>query len=155
MIIISACLAGTPCRYDGSAFTTEFTPLLERLAASGLALTVCPEVLAGLATPRASCEIISGRVRTREGLDLTDRFIFGCAAALERISAHGTPDLAILKSRSPSCGSTSIYDGTFSGTLIPGSGLFAQMLRRAYPALPIIDETMLPDQQGMLLSLRT
>ncbi len=98
MIIISACLAGTPCRYDGSAFTTEFTPLLERLAASGLALTVCPEVLAGLATPRASCEIISGRVRTREGLDLTDRFIFGCAAALERISAHGT---RILPSSSP------------------------------------------------------
>jgi uncharacterized protein YbbK (DUF523 family) len=125
-LIISACLCGHICRYDGGRLDY---PRLEALVASGLAVPVCPELLGGLTTPRAPCELIQGRACTSDGRDLTDVFMHGASRALEIAQAHHI-QVAILKDRSPSCGTSRIYDGTFSGRLISGMGLTALLLRR-------------------------
>lgn len=125
-ILVSACLLGTPCRYDG---TGKLEPALERLRTQGHTLVpVCPEVLGGLPTPRPPAERQSdGQVVTREGVDVTAEYRAGAERALELARAHGCT-LAVLKERSPSCGRGQIYDGTFSRALIPGSGVTAQLL---------------------------
>ena len=125
-ILISACLLGAPCRYDG---TGKLEPALERLRAQGHTLVpVCPEVLGGLPTPRPPAERRpDGRVATREGVDVTAEYRSGAEQALKIAQVHGCT-LAVLKERSPSCGRGSIYDGTFSRTLVPGSGVAAQLL---------------------------
>ena len=125
-ILVSACLLGAPCRYDG---TGKLEPALEQLRAQGHTLVpVCPEVLGGLPTPRPPAERRSdGRVVTREGVDVTAEYRSGAERALEIARAHGCT-LALLKERSPSCGRGQIYDGTFSRTLISGSGVAAQLL---------------------------
>jgi len=106
----------------------------------GLAVPVCPEQLGGMATPRETCEIVDGdgedvldgkaRVVTRSGRDVTAAFVEGAARTLAAARQHGCR-LAILKARSPSCGVGVIYDGSFSGSLKPGSGVAAALLRRA------------------------
>jgi len=126
MIIVSACLAGVACRYDGGA---KPCPAVQRLVAEGAALPVCPEQLGGLTTPRLPAEITAGRVLRSDGTDLTAAFEHGACQALaltDLVGAH----TAILKARSPSCGAGFIYDGTFSGTLVPGDGVFAALCRR-------------------------
>ena len=125
-ILVSACLLGAPCRYDG---TGKLEPALEQLRAQGHTLVpVCPEVLGGLPTPRPPAERQSdGRVVTRESVDVTAEYRSGAERALELARAHGCT-LAVFKERSPSCGRGSIYDGTFSRTLVPGSGVAAQLL---------------------------
>jgi uncharacterized protein YbbK (DUF523 family) len=125
-LIISACLCGQLCRYDGAKLEH---PRLEALAASGLAVPVCPELLGGLPTPRTPCELIRGRACTADGRDLTDMFMAGASRVLEIARAHGIRT-AILKERSPSCATSRIYDGSFSGRLIPGMGLTAALLHR-------------------------
>ncbi len=122
--LISACLAGRPCRYDGTAYTV---PELKRLAEAGLAMAVCPEELGGLPTPREPAEILRGRVVTRQGRDVTAQFEQGAAATLELARAHNI-GRAILKERSPSCGCGLIYDGTFNGKLVAGQGIAAAKL---------------------------
>lgn len=126
MIIVSACLAGLNCRYDGKS-----TPCEEviRLVAEGKAVPVCPEQLGGLPTPRLSAEINNGRVIRRDGMDVTDAFKLGADEALRLARLVGAKQ-AILKSRSPSCGCGLIYDGTFSGKLVPGSGILADLFIR-------------------------
>jgi len=153
MIIISSCLADTPCRYDGRSFPTPYTSLLTALVQSGKAMKVCPEVLGGLPTPRESAELIGERVKTASGDDVTDAFILGAEKAVEQIGHTGRPTLAVLKSRSPSCGSSTIYDGTFSGTVRSGEGVFSRLLRDTFPDLTIIDETALEDHIEFLTSL--
>lgn len=123
-VAVSACLAGVPCRYDGSASPH---PAVLDLVAQGLAVPVCPELLGGLPCPREACEIRAGRVMTRSGQDLTVAFEKGAFAALKEILDAGCVR-AILKARSPSCGAGQIYDGSFSGRLVPGFGLFAALL---------------------------
>ena len=125
-ILVSACLLGEPCRYDG---TGKGEPALEKLHAQGHTLVpVCPEVLGGLPTPRSPAERqLDGRVVNREGQDVTGEYRAGAERALEAARTHGCT-LAILKERSPSCGRGQIYDGTFSGTLVPGSGVAARLL---------------------------
>lgn len=125
--IVSACLAGEQCRYDGKANTCE---QIRKLVEQGGALAVCPEVLGGLPTPRAPAEIRCGRVMTRDGRDVTGAFAAGAREAL-RLAREAGCTCAILKARSPSCGSGEIYDGTFSRTRVPGEGLFARMAREA------------------------
>ena len=125
--IISACLAGIPCRYDGNS---NAIPALVRLAASGQALPLCPEVLAGLSIPRPACELCAGRVCSREGSDLTALFCHGAEQALA-LALQQPCRTAILKSRSPSCGFGHIYDGSFSHRLCRADGLWAALLRRA------------------------
>lgn len=124
-IIVSACLAGLATRYDGTAFAH---PKVLELVRQGRALPVCPEQLGGLPTPRAGREVVNGRVVTKDGQDSTEAFEHGARQALELARLAGC-NKAILKARSPSCGSGKIYDGTFSGRLIPGNGVFAALLK--------------------------
>ncbi|MBR0206062.1 MAG: DUF523 domain-containing protein [Clostridia bacterium] len=124
MMIVSACLAGLPCRYDGKA-----KPCAEvmELVRSGKAIPLCPEQLGGLPTPRPPCEIRAGRVMDRDGADRTEAFRRGAQAVLAAAQAYGATE-ALLQNRSPSCGLGWIYDGTFSQKLVRGSGITAQLL---------------------------
>ena len=119
-ILVSACLLGASCRYDGAS---KGDPRLEALRAQGHTLVpVCPEVLGGLPTPRPPAELQKdGRVVNREGVDVTAEYRSGAERALEIARAHGCT-CGVLKERSPSCGSGRVYDGTFTRTLIPGAG---------------------------------
>ena len=124
MMIVSACLAGFPCRYDGKA-----RPCAEvmELVKAGIAIPVCPEQLGGLPTPRPPCEILNGRVVDRSGADKTESYRQGAQAVLALARTYGATQ-ALLQNRSPSCGIGWIYDGTFSKTLVPGDGFTARLL---------------------------
>lgn len=126
MILVSACLAGIPCRYDGKTKSDDEICALVR---AGLALPVCPEVLGGLPTPRLPAERTpdGARVMRSDGADVTDAFLRGADETLSLCRQYGVTH-ALLKSRSPSCGTGCIYDGTFSGKFRPGSGLTAELL---------------------------
>lgn len=126
MDIVSACLCGINCKYDGK--NNLNTALMERVMRGEL-LPVCPEVLGGLPIPRVPCEIKDGRVFTRDGRDVTEEFRLGAKKTLEIARAAGAKK-AILKQRSPSCGCGKIYDGSFSGRIIPGYGITAAMLKK-------------------------
>ena len=122
--VVSACLAGLHCRYDGR---TNLKPEVAELVASGLAVPVCPEELGGLPTPRDPSERRGDSVVSNAGRDVTFEFASGAEAALYIAEEYGC-SAGILKARSPSCGCGRIYDGTFSRTLIAGNGLFAELL---------------------------
>ncbi len=126
MIITSACLAGINCRYDGKACPNK--KLIE-LVKSGKAIAVCPEQLAGLPTPRAPAEIKNGKVFSKDGADASAAFERGAMAALKIAKSAGGTE-AILKARSPSCGVGKIFDGSFSGKLVEGNGVFARLLKQ-------------------------
>lgn len=135
-ILVSACLIGHNCKYTGGNNTNA--QLLEFLKDKE-AISVCPEVLGGLATPRPPSEIRDGIVLTSDGHDVTAEYNKGCEIVLERIKNESI-DCAILQSRSPSCGVNRIYDGTFSKVLIPGNGVFATALINAgYRTIDIAD----------------
>ena len=123
-ILVSACLLGERCRYDGKCKPCdEVIKLKEKYNL----IPVCPEVLGGLETPRTPCEIKNGRVISSNGKDRTDEYKKGAEVALETAKRNNC-NIAILKSKSPSCGKGKIYDGTFSGTLTDGNGITAQLL---------------------------
>ena len=126
MIIVSACLVGIPCRYDGSAKPCE---RVIQLVSEGGAIPVCPEQLGGLPTPRPAAEKRDGRIVGLDGTDFTNEFVEGAKEAIKLANLVGAKK-AILKSKSPTCGSGEIYDGTFSGTVIEGDGIFAEMCKR-------------------------
>lgn len=136
-ILVSACLLGCPCRYDGQS---KKHPEVEALQARGHVLVpVCPEQLGGLPTPRPPAERQEdGRVMNREGRDVTVQYQRGAEITLNTAREQGC-ELAILKERSPSCGSGEIYDGTFSGTRVPGDGVTVQLLRQA--GIPVLGES--------------
>lgn len=123
-IVVSACLAGFNCRYDGKANTVD---AVKNLYEKGLALAVCPECLGNLPVPRVPCEILEDRVISAEGKDCTENFYSGALLALQYARMYGAR-FAIVKAKSPSCGFGKIYDGTFSRTLICGNGIFVRML---------------------------
>lgn len=125
-VLVSACLLGTPCRYDGAG---KADARVLALAAKRRLIPVCPEQLGGLPTPRPPAERVGGRVLTTGGADVTDAFLRGAEETLRLAQLFGCKT-AILKARSPSCGSGRIYDGTFSGTLVSGSGVTAALLRQ-------------------------
>ena len=132
MILVSACLAGINCRYDGGNSTNE---KVCRLVKAGKALPVCPEVLGGLPTPRVSCEIVvdaegNKRVMSKHGRDFTGEFAAGAQKTLQ-IARIIEAKQAILKSRSPSCGYGYVYDGQFGGTFRQGNGMTAELLLRS------------------------
>lgn len=122
--VVSACLAGCKCRYDGEHSANE---QVRQLIKEGRALPVCPEQLGGFATPRTPFELKDGRAISQDGTDITDRMQQGVDEGAALVELAGCTK-AILKSRSPSCGFGIIYDGTFSGTRIEGNGMFAQKL---------------------------
>ena len=125
-ILVSACLLGIHCRYKGDGKRNE--KILE-LSKEHTLIPVCPEQLGGLATPRDPAEQQGGKVISKTGRDVTAQYESGAQAALI-IAGINDVKLAILKSRSPSCGSEMVYDGSFSGKLIPGDGVCAALLKQ-------------------------
>lgn len=125
--VASACLCGLNCRYDGKTKPKES---IVKLFNAGKVLPLCPENLGGLQAPRAPCEWQNGRAMDRNGRNLTENFERGSEIAMQKALASGCRK-AILKSRSPSCGVGHIYDGTFTGTLRSGNGLWAEKLLKA------------------------
>lgn len=123
--LVSACLLGLPCKYSGG---DNRCPAVLALRDRIHMIPVCPEQLGGLPTPRPASERQGDCVVNREGLDVTAQFRAGAGSALMLARLFGCCG-AILKSRSPSCGVGTVYDGTFSGTLVPGDGMTAQLLR--------------------------
>ena len=124
MILVSACLAGFPCRWDRNS--TPDLCVME-LVKTGQAIPVCPEQLGGLPTPRPPAERQGDRVLTKDGGDVTYQFQRGAEIVLAIAQEFGCRK-AILKSCSPSCGKAIIYDGSFMGKLIQGNGLTAELL---------------------------
>ena len=125
MIIVSACLAGFNCRYDGVSKPCD---KVVQMVAQGRAIPVCPEQMGGLPTPRISAERRGERVVRMDGVDVTAEFIHGAEECLKLAKLVGVRK-AILKAKSPSCGCGYIYDGTFSHTLIPGDGVMAAIFK--------------------------
>lgn len=123
-ILVSACLIGYNCKYNGS---NNLNSKVKELLEGHEVVMVCPEMLGGLSCPRTPCERWKDKIIDKNGIDCTKQFIKGANLALN-IAKEKNIDLAILQKRSPSCGVSVIYDGTFTGKLISGSGVFAQML---------------------------
>ena len=140
-VLVSACLLGVPCRYDGGAC---LQPVLFPWLAWGRAVAICPEVAGGLPVPRLPAEIegastgldghdvLAGRTRVlrSDGLDVSAQFLAGAQAALDLTQELGIRQ-AVLKAHSPSCGAGTIYDGLFAGRLVTGDGVTAALLKRA------------------------
>lgn len=123
-ILVSACLLGTPCRYDGKSVPCDnVINLKERFEL----IPFCPEVAGGLKTPRVAAERQGDAVVTEGGCDVTKEYRSGAEQALQIAKENGCT-IAILKEKSPSCGKGAIYDGTFSRTLKDGNGVTAQLL---------------------------
>jgi uncharacterized protein YbbK (DUF523 family) len=137
-ILVSACLLGEKVRYNGGDALSSNT-VLTRWLAEGRVVPFCPELAGGLGVPRPAAEIkgLNGeavldghaRVSTQAGVDVTDSFLQGAHLALATAQAHGVR-VAVLKDGSPSCGSGSIYDGTFSGRRISGHGVTTALFER-------------------------
>ncbi len=135
-VIISACLLGVRCRYDGGHSRNETAMNQQR---TYQLIPVCPEESGGLSTPRPAAEIVGGdgdavldgkaKVMTADGTDVTEAFLKGAHHALQVAQSHEATHV-ILKARSPSCGCGDIYDGTFSGTLTSGDGVTTALLKR-------------------------
>ena len=126
-VLISACLLGCRCRYDGASKTH---PAALALAERYALIPVCPEQLGGLPTPRPPAERQGERVVTQAGADVTEQYRRGAEEAVRLARLFGCR-AAVLKERSPSCGSGAVYDGTFTRTLTQGEGVAAQMLQAA------------------------
>lgn len=146
-IAVSACLLGEPCRFDGKSKPCE---AVMNLAEVHELVPICPEAAGGLPIPHPPCEIVANapelHVADENGADRTAAFQAGAQATLETVKQEGCK-LAILKAKSPSCGSGLVYDGTFTGALVSGYGVAARMIKDA--GIRVIDET----QTGQIASL--
>lgn len=125
-ILVSACILGENCKYNGG---NNLNQDVVAFCKGHKVTTICPELLAGLPTPRACAEQVNNRILDINGNDVTQEYETGVAKALEAINGKEF-DLVILQSRSPTCGCKQIYDGSFTGKLIDGTGRFAQALLR-------------------------
>ena len=125
-LLISACLLGENCKYSGG---NNYEPLTEALGERFELVPVCPERLGGLTSPREPAERVGERVLSRTGEDWTAAFYLGAERTLEIARREGISQ-AVLKERSPSCGCGAVYDGTFTGTVVPGDGVAAELLKR-------------------------
>lgn len=159
---MSACLLGQPVRYDGRDKRTD-DGLFARWRAEGRLVSYCPEVGGGLPVPRRPAEITgtgggpgvldgTARVTTDTGLDVTDAFLRGAHRALQAAQRTGAR-MAILKESSPSCGSTQVYDGTFTGTTTPGVGVTTALLERH--GIRVFTEDTLPQAAAHLHHLES
>ena len=124
-ILVSACLLGVCCRYSGGG---ELEPSIQKLMEKHELIPVCPEILGGLPTPRTPAEQKGSQVWTRDGQDVTEAYQRGAEETLKLAKLYGCTR-AVLKERSPSCGSGRIYDGTFTRTLTDGDGVTARLLK--------------------------
>lgn len=134
-ILVSACLLGARCRYDGQEKKNKD---IQQLIHKYNLIPFCPEIYGGLQTPREPAEQSNGRVLNKAGVDVTEQYERGAKEAL-RIAKLFDCKYAILKKNSPSCGSGQIYDGTFSGTLVPGDGVTAKLFKDN--GIIVMDET--------------
>ena len=123
-IAVSACLLGENCKYNGG--NNYRRDIVDFLKGHDI-LPICPELLAGAGVPRKCVELQNGRAIDSEGISVDKEYRRGAALALKQVQIFGA-ELVILKSRSPTCGVRRIYDGTFTGELIDGEGLFARQL---------------------------
>ena len=139
-LLISACLLGLPCRYDGASKPLS-EAALGRLRGRFELVPVCPEQLGGLPTPRTPSERQEDRVIMRDGTDVTAAYDRGARVACALAMQTGA-EAALLKARSPSCGSGEVYDGTFTGTLTSGDGVTAERLKAL--GIPVYTEETFP-----------
>lgn len=137
-VLVSLCLTGAACRYDGRDNGIDLRALMDRAEL----IPVCPEQLGGLSTPRIPAERRGARIVTREGADVTAAFIRGAEQAALLAEKFGAR-YALLKARSPSCGVREIYDGSFSGVKVPGMGVTAESLKAM--GLALYDEQHISD----------
>lgn len=126
-VLVSACLLGERVRFDGAGKLSAH-PVLARWLREDRVVSVCPEVAGGLPVPRPAAEIRGRLVVARDGRDVTAAFARGAEEALRLAQEHGIV-VAVLKAKSPSCGSGQVYDGTFTKTLVPGDGRTTALLR--------------------------
>ena len=126
-LMVSACLLGLPCRYDGAS---KPYPQMAALAEQHTLVPVCPEQMGGLPTPRPPAEQQGDRVINTDGIDVTDAYTRGAEQCLQLCRLLGC-DGALLKENSPSCGKDHIYDGTFTKRLVAGQGVTARHLTAA------------------------
>lgn len=157
-LLVSRCLLGHRVRYDGGAHGPY--DLLQHWQDEGRIVPLCPEVAGGLPTPRPPAEIPGGQgdqvldgqrpVLTDSGADVTAAFVAGAEIALLLVRQHGLR-VAVLKARSPSCGNTHNYDGSFTGRLVAGEGVTAALLRRA--GVRVYNETQLAEAAAELARL--
>jgi uncharacterized protein YbbK (DUF523 family) len=124
-VLISACLIGLNCKYNGKNNYNE--ELINKLKEKSDLVPVCPEIMGGLQTPREPAEIKDGKVINKEGKDVTAYFKLGADETL-KVADLFKANKAILKSKSPSCGKGKIYDGTFTGKLVKGNGITTDLL---------------------------
>lgn len=158
-VLVSSCLLGNPVRYDGSAATAT-SEILERWIEQGRVVSFCPEIAGGFPVPRPPAEIIGpggpavvrgqARVMDDSGKDVTNHFISGAQQALSTALAEGV-SAAILKDGSPSCGSSYIYDGTFSGAAVEGIGVTTALLEQH--GIRVFNESQLTDASDYLARL--
>ncbi len=140
-ILVSACLLGENCKYSGG---NNYNQAVVDFVQGHKVIPVCPEVLGGLPIPRSPAELVDGVVINKAGISVDEQFRAGAEKALAIAKQNGA-ELAILQSRSPSCGVKEIYDGSFTGRKIPGQGVFAEMLQQA--GIPALDAGELPGQK--------
>lgn len=140
-ILVSACLLGEKCKYSGQSNYSQAVVEFLKGAGAGI-VPVCPEVLGGLPTPRTPAEIRDGRVITSDGLDVTKKYVKGAQGTLLIAQKKGCLR-AVMKERSPSCGSGFIYDGSFTKKTVPGDGIAVRLLREA--GILVYGESALPD----------
>lgn len=126
-IIVSACLLGENCKYNGG---NNYCPKVDAFVQGREVIPVCPEMEAGYGCPRIPIEIVNGVLYSRDGRNVDAPMRQAIARLLESLREEDV-ECAVLKSRSPTCGVKQVYDGTFSGTLVDGRGLFAQALHDA------------------------
>lgn len=141
---MSACLLGRKVRYDGGDCAQDHI-LIQKWQAEGRIIAICPEMAGGLSTPRQPA--VANKVITNAGVDVTNAFQQGAKLALDLCQKHRIK-FAVLKARSPSCGSSQIYDGTFSRTLIDGLGITAALLIKN--GIQVFDEFQLHDLEKSL-----
>ena len=132
-IVVSACLLGENCKYSGG---NNYSEKVMKFLEGHQVIPVCPEVLGGLSVPRVPAEIVNGIVTNAEGTEVDREYRTGAERAL-KIALEQGAQLAVLQSRSPSCGAKEIYDGSFSKRKIPGKGIFAALLEEN--GIPILD----------------
>ena len=138
-IIVSACLLGMKCRYDGSG---QMLMQMQELKEKHHLIPVCPEIYGGLSTPRDAAEKIGDRVFTQSGEEVTQEYRKG-AKEIGLLADFFQCQYAILKERSPSCGHGMIYDGSFTGTIVPGEGITAKLLLEN--GIRVIGETQIEE----------
>ena len=134
-VLVSACLLGERCRYDGESKPDQ--RVIEILS-NYICIPVCPEVMGGLPIPRKPSEIQGDRVVMIDGTDVTEQYCKGAELSLCEAQKNGCA-VAVLKARSPSCGKGFVYDGTYTKTLVKGNGICAQLL--IDNGIDVIDET--------------